>query len=98
MTIRIENYREQPAGTNVVAYFDVYFPKSTEIKRNIKLIKSKQGTHFLSYPSFSIENDNGEKVWNKFYEFSPEKQKELDNLILDEISSLVKGGIVRYKK
>lgn len=98
MTIKIENYREQNGEKNIVAIFDVYLPKSTEIKRNIKLIRSQKGHHFLSYPSFSIEQDDGQKIWQKFYEFSQEKQKEFDALILQELGSLVKGGISGYQR
>ena len=94
--MKIENYREGPQGQNVVGIFDVYLDKSTETKRNIKLIKSKKGTHFLSFPSFSEEMEDGSKTWHKFYEFSSEKQKEFENAILDELTPYVRGGIVRF--
>lgn len=93
--IRIENYKDVVGDKNVVGIFDVYFEKSTEVKRNLKLVKSQKGHHFISYPSFSVENEFGEKTWHKFYEFSAEKQKEFDDLLLQEVSPFVKGGIVR---
>jgi len=53
--MKIENYREQSPGSYAVGIFDVYLDKMQLRLRNLKLCVSKKGTHFLGYPSFSIE-------------------------------------------
>lgn len=95
--MKILNYREQNPATNIVAIFDIYSEKTTETRRNIKLIKSKNGSHFLSFPSFCVvDEDTGEKKWTLLYEFSQEKQKEFVDAILDQLGPFVRGGIVKY--
>ena len=92
MTIRIENYREQPPTGSIVAIFDIYIPETTEIKRNLKLVRSKNGSHFISFPSFSVEDEHtGEKRWYSFYEYGEFRQKQFTKKILEELSSFVKG-------
>lgn len=96
--MEIKNYREQPPGSNIVAIFDLYSPKTTETRRQIKLMKSKAGSHFLSFPSFSIEDEQGKKNWHAYSEFAAEKQKEFCEAIFEALLPFVRGGIVRYQK
>lgn len=97
MTIKIENYRECPEGEKHLAFFDLYLPKITLTFRNLKLVKAKNGNHFISYPSFVESEDAlGKKIFAKYFEFSSEKQKEFEEQIFQELAPFVRGPIQRY--
>ncbi len=97
--MKIENYREQAPGGYAVALFDVYIPAWQLTFRNLKLCMSKKGKHFIGYPSFSVEDDmSGDKKWTQYFDFSPEKKKEFENKIFEEIGVFVKGPICRFVK
>lgn len=96
--MEIHNYREQAPGGWFVGLFDVYLPKVQLTFKNLKLCVSKQGKHFIGYPSFSEESDiDGKKKWIPFFEFSQERKKEFENGVMEAIGPFVKGGIVRFK-
>ena len=74
MNIEIENYREQPPVGNLIAIFDVYLSDEQVRYRNLRMVKGKKG-NFISFPSFVITGDDGEKkTFTPYIEFSKEKQ------------------------
>lgn len=96
--MKIENYREEPSSNlYTVALFDLYLPNIGLTFQNLKLNKAKKGHHYISFPSFmhSEDPETGRKIFKPYYFFSDEKQKEFERKIMDELSYLVKGGIVR---
>ena len=96
--MKIENYEEQPAGGYCLGIFDVYLENMHLTFRKMKICISKQGTHFLGYPSMPAPDDgSGNKVWIPFYEFSSEKKKEFEDKVYQELGTIIKGPIVRYK-
>lgn len=96
--MEIKNWREQSTIGPVLAIFDVYFPKTTEVKRNIKYMLSKKGSNYFSFPSFSEEDDQGNKKWYPYYSYSEERQKDFINALYEAISPFVKGPITHSTK
>ena len=97
MTIKIENYREQPPGTYLVALFDIYLPNTQLTIRQLKLCVSKRGVHFLGFPSFSSDemDHEGKKIWTPYFSFSKEYEKKFEQSVFDAIGPFVKGPINR---
>jgi len=98
--MKIQNYEEQPSGGYCIGIFDVYLENMHLTFRKMKICVNKSGTHFLGYPSMPdphSEMEGGQKVWIPFYEFSSEKKKEFEEKVFEQLGSLVKGPIVRYK-
>lgn len=89
--MQIENYR---AGTHpVIASFDVYFgDKSTMRLRNLKLVMSKKGTPFVSFPSFQQE-ENGVKKWVQYISFSKEKEMEFREEVMELLKPFAGNAI-----
>lgn len=73
--MKIENVHQLPPGGSVVATFDVYFEEIQLTVHRIRLIRTKKGGLIISPPSYSTEEEF-EKKWHPYIEFSPEKQKE----------------------
>lgn len=97
MTIRIENYREMPPTEKHVAIFDVYLTKIGLLFRNLKLVKGKNGSEFLSYPSFmESEDEFGKKKFTRYFEFSEEKTKEFENQVCQELEPFLKRKVNKY--
>ena len=96
--MKIQNFDEQKEAGYCLGIFDVYLENMQLNLRRMKICISKNGTHFLGYPS-SPAPDNGsdKKVWIPFFEFSPEKKREFEDKVFEELGSLLKGPIVRYK-
>lgn len=100
MTIKIENYDEQPPGSNAVAVFDIYDSKDTRTSRRIKLCISKNGRHFIGWPSYvsSEDSSTGKKNFSKYSELCEEKQREVEDQIFAELAPFVRGPIQRFTK
>lgn len=96
--MKIINYEEQPAGGYCIGIFDVYLENIHLNLRKMKICISKNGTHFLGYPSAAVQEVGSEqKSWIPFFEFSAEKKKEFEDKVFEELGSLMKGPIIRYK-
>lgn len=93
--MKIENYREQPQSVYFLALFDVYLEKIGLTFKNLKLCVSKKGIHFLGYPSYAEDQEDGSKKWFPYYSFSSEKKKDFEEKIFQELQSLVRGPIIR---
>ena len=74
--MEINNYREQPAGAKFIAYFDVYFPALQLTLRNLKLIRSQKGHHFIGFPAFCEDFHGAEKKFIPYMEFSKDRGQE----------------------
>lgn len=83
--MKIENYREQPSEGNVLAIFDIYFETWQMTFRNWKLIRSKKGTTFVSGPSFSTTELNGEKKFHPLIEFTTEKKRDFETKVMEAL-------------
>lgn len=83
--MNIENYREQSPVGPVLAIFDVYVPTMGLTFKNLKLVKSKKGTTFINYPSYSEEDEMGQKKWFPYVSFSPERKKEFETKLRKEL-------------
>ena len=84
MTIKIENFRDQPRTGSVLALFDVYIPERSLTYRNLKLIKGKKGT-FVTFPAFATEGPDGKKEYTPYVEYSKEKQAEFFKRVKEEL-------------
>lgn len=90
MTVTIENFREQPPGTSVFAIFDVYMPAAQCRYRQLRLIRSKQGKTFITFPAFGIAGDDGKKVYTPYIEYSKERQGEFFRLVEEALKPYIK--------
>ncbi len=98
--MKILNYDEQPEGGYCIGIFDVYLEHMHLTFRKMKICINKNGNHFLGYPSMpdpKSDPNSTQKVWIPFYEFSNEKKREFEEAVFQELGSLVKGPIIRYK-
>ena len=86
--MRIENYKEQAPGTNILVTFDVYNEKTTWTYRQFKLMKNKKGGHFIAWPSFFVESEN---KWVQYYDLSQEKKKEFVQILKQELVHFMNG-------
>lgn len=91
--MRVENYKEQPSGSKIVAVFDVYIPAVQLTLRNLKIINKKDGGKFIAFPSFSKDGFNG-KTWVPYISFSKEKGDEFLHLLWQELKTFVREPIV----
>jgi hypothetical protein len=99
--IEIHNLRQEcELNPTTVAIFEVYLPKSQLTMRNVKLNKSKKGTHYIAWPSYvaSTCEATQKKNFLPYVSFSHDRQKELEEKILDVLESMIAGALVRYKK
>lgn len=80
--MEIINYRDGLASDKFAAKFDVYCPNMQVTYRNLKLIQSKKGHHFISFPSFCEESDSGEKKYTPYIEFSKERGIKFQNEVM----------------
>jgi len=86
--MRIENYAEQPRGTNVIASFDVYIDEYELTRRKWKLIRTKNGGVFVSDYSILEKETNS---WEPLTFFSKEKEMLLKKDILKELEHFTGG-------
>ena len=93
--MEIKNWRDQSIIGPVLAIFDVYFPKTTEVKRNIKYMLSKKGTNYFAFPSFCEEDEQGNKKWFPVYHYSEERQKDFINALYEAVTPFIKGPIAK---
>lgn len=93
--MEIKNWRELSTMGPVLALFDVYFPKTTEVKRNIKYMLSKKGGNYFSFPSVCEEDAGGNKKWLPAYNYSEERQKEFINALYEAVEPFVKSPVAR---
>lgn len=85
--MQIENYREQPPGGSVKAIFDLYLPVMKCTFRNLKLVQSKKGTCFVSFPAFSKELPDGKKEFVPYIEFEKERGSDFNRKVLELLKS-----------
>jgi hypothetical protein len=92
--MEIENYREQPAGGSVVAIFDIAWPAQFGLTfRNWKLIRSKKGNLFITGPSYSEVQHNGDKKWLPFIDFNKEKKESFEKKVLEALGPFLEQSL-----
>jgi hypothetical protein len=83
--MQITNYYEQPSTGSVIAIFEAYSPKMKCHFRNLKLVRSKKGNYFVSFPAQGKDTSEGKKYIHH-YEFEGELQKKFHQEILDALA------------
>lgn len=88
--MEIENYDEQPTGSNIVAIFDVYLSGARLRLRRLKLIRSKAGKLFVSLPSYGVDDGFGKKKFIPYIEFTGERENEFKIKLMQELTPFIK--------
>lgn len=94
MSIEIQNFRGGPNGGKIYATFDCYLPKIQLHLRNFRILKKKDGSGFITAPSFKKDFENGRDAWLPFFSFNQECQKQF----MDELYELLKGEMEKMKQ
>lgn len=88
MTVQIQSYQDAPQGSgSLLGIFNVYLPNIQLLIRFVKLFKGKHG-HFISIPSRMVE-EGGKRNSIPYVEFSLEKQKRLNAMILEALEPYI---------
>lgn len=88
--MEIQNFCPCDKGS-AIATFDVFAPKMQMTFRNIKLILTKKGHHFVSFPSFVVgESFSDKKTYEKYYFFHGDLQKQFEAEILKLLEPYLK--------
>lgn len=67
----------------VVGTFDIYLGSQWGITyKRWRLIRGKKG-HFLSAPSYGVDDGNGKKKWFPYIEMSPEKKHNFETKVME---------------
>ena len=85
--MEILNYCEQPPTGNIVAIFSVDLPAAGMTFHKIKLIKSKTGKKFLSFPSWMQEDDMGKKTFFPYIEMTDERKMDFEKKVMAELEN-----------
>jgi hypothetical protein len=96
--MKINNYREQPQGSKIHAFFDLEVDvKIPELDvtmpwncRNWKVIQGKNGNLYPVSPSFCEEPTPGQRKWSSYIEPDPKFAKEVLKKIYDLLQPLIK--------
>lgn len=94
MSIEIQNFKGGPNGSKIYAYFDVFLPKIQLTLRNFRILKKKDGSGFITAPSFKKDFETGKDAWLPFFSFNQERQKQF----MDELYELLKGEMEKMKQ
>ena len=90
--MEILNYREQPPSGSVVAIFDLTVPALGMIFRNWKLLRSKNGHLFPASPSFSYEDEQGQKKWSPLIEVNEKRKADFNKAVLEALQPFLRGN------
>lgn len=90
--MEILNYREQSPTGNVVAIFDLTIPALGMTFRNWKLLRSKNGHLFPVSPSFSYEDEQGQKKWASLIEVSEKRKSDFNKAVLEALQPYLRGN------
>jgi hypothetical protein len=55
-----------------------------------RLRQSKKGNYWVQGPSYSVENEKGEKDWLPYIEFSPEKKKDFERKVIEALKPFLR--------
>ncbi len=89
--MKIENYREVVPGHPVVAEFDLYLPSIQMTIHNCKIVRSKKGHLFYTFPSYQKVHDDGRKTYHPVITFSLEKKEQFDKVLYEELEPFIKN-------
>lgn len=81
----ILNYR-QSDNPPVIATFTAYIPAIKLFIHKLKVVRSKKGHLFISYPSY-MEQQSDEKKYLPYFEFDSDRKKEFENQVLQKINA-----------
>lgn len=90
MEIEIHNYDEQPASGNVVAIFSCYVPSAKLTFHKMKLIKSKKGHTFLSWPSYKFTDAGGNDKYFPYVEMNKEIKEQFEKDVMKALEPFLK--------
>lgn len=89
--MEIENYREGPQrdSDKSLATFDVSHKGSKYL--DLRLMITKNGKSFISYPSRARTTRSGETEYLRLYDWGAERNKEFDALVLEALQPIIRG-------
>lgn len=72
----------QSQSPPVIATFSVTIPALKLTLHKLKVMRSKKGHLFISYPSW-MQEDYGQKSYHPYIEFDLEKKKEFESKVFE---------------
>lgn len=88
--MQIENFREGSPTDKEACTFDIVLG-SGFVLLNRKLIRGKNGGHFLSWPKYPTQDEFGEKRWSDWEGFSsPQQKKDFEKQVLKELEPFLR--------
>lgn len=88
--MEILNYEEQSPHSPVIGVFSVRLPAAKMIFHRLKLIRSKKGNLFVSFPAFSTNDEFGEKKYTPFIEMDKDKSAEFQTKVLEALKPFLR--------
>lgn len=83
--MEIHNWEDGPQGGNIFGVFTVYIPALGLSLHKVKAVKTKKGGVFIAFPSFSKEDNLGQKTWYPYFSFSEARSKDFQIACLEAI-------------
>ncbi len=88
--MQILNYCEQPPTGNIVAIFSVDLPAAGMTFHKLKLIKSKTGKMFISFPSWMEQDDMEKKSFFPYVEMTNERKIEFEKKVMEALEGFLR--------
>jgi hypothetical protein len=87
LKMEISNYAEQPKGGSIIAIFSVYIPQIPLTIHKVKLVRTKKGSLIVGLPSYAVEQRDGTKKWEPYFEFGENQRKVFSDTVLELIKT-----------
>jgi len=88
--MEVLNYREQAASGSIVAIFDLVIPALGMTFRNWKLLRGKNGRCFPASPSYSYQDEAGEKKWGALIEINEKRRSDFHRAVMEALKPYLK--------
>jgi len=85
----MEIHNWQTGEGSILGTFTVYVPALGLSLHKLKAIRSKKGSVFIAFPSYSEEIGPGEKKWSPYISFSEQRSQEFQKKCLELIQDYI---------
>jgi hypothetical protein len=76
--MEIHHWEDAPAGGSIIGTFTVYLPALGLSIHRVKAMRSKKGYTFIAFPSYSKEDEYGQKKWFPYISLSEQRSKDFN--------------------
>lgn len=87
--LTILNFDEKNPNDKDLAEFSVALTGGITFNR-LKVRRSAKGTKFIAYPSYCVENSEGEKKWHRYVEMAPEKRQDFERKLWEALEPFLR--------